>query len=164
LLLNTGAKLCPAAVSATIGNTTSLMSSYVMQVAIFGLRPGALTLAGAALMLLSVVTMALAKPPEQPASPSVRAKPSSSNAGQPALGEAGAEAATAAADDVGEDESDAQSLASFIASELSGYSWEDDTETTEWRPSRLRHRKGGAEPASQTMGVVLSAGVVVASV
>eukprot|EP00931_Biecheleriopsis_adriatica_P109181 TRINITY_DN8343_c0_g2_i1.p1 TRINITY_DN8343_c0_g2~~TRINITY_DN8343_c0_g2_i1.p1 ORF type:complete len:256 (-),score=40.41 TRINITY_DN8343_c0_g2_i1:24-740(-) len=62
-LASVGAKRCPAAISATLMTSVSMGVGYGAQIAIFQEMPNMLTLIGALLMLLSVVTMAIARIP-----------------------------------------------------------------------------------------------------
>uniref|UniRef100_A0A7S2JCR2 EamA domain-containing protein n=1 Tax=Zooxanthella nutricula TaxID=1333877 RepID=A0A7S2JCR2_9DINO len=58
--LNSGAERCPAAAGSTIFSSASMTTAYAGQVVVLGQVPRALTLFGAALMLLSVAVMAMA--------------------------------------------------------------------------------------------------------
>jgi len=156
LMLNAGAKLCPAAVSATVGNTANLISGYAMQILFFSFTPSPVTIAGAGLMLASVAAMALARPP-------VEAKISDQT-----LASATSTMSTVSSTEVldmeeVDGESEAPSLASFIASELSEYSLGSGTETPGGRGGpQVRLRRAVQELPAQTLGV-LSVGMSAAS-
>mmetsp|Transcript_18363 Transcript_18363/g.38214 ORF Transcript_18363/g.38214 Transcript_18363/m.38214 type:complete len:384 (+) Transcript_18363:23-1174(+) len=100
-LSTVGAKRCPAAVSATWMTAVSMGVGYAAQTLIFKQVPTALTLAGAFMMFLAVVTMAIARlPPRQRTRETSSGPPpdlSSSAAASPS--------------------SESRSLASFVASE-----------------------------------------------
>merc|ERR1712048_135438 len=77
-----GAKRCPAAISATLMTAISMSVGYAAQIVIFKEMPNTFTLIGALLMLVSVVTMAIARLPaptagESPNPPEVPQTPSS---------------------------------------------------------------------------------------
>uniref|UniRef100_A0A7S2KKM9 EamA domain-containing protein n=1 Tax=Zooxanthella nutricula TaxID=1333877 RepID=A0A7S2KKM9_9DINO len=59
--VSVGAQLSPAAVGSTTVTSVYMSSSYICQVVFFEDMPGMGTMVGAALMLLAVVTMALAQ-------------------------------------------------------------------------------------------------------
>lgn len=59
-----GASWCPAAVSATTSTCSKMVSGYIAQALLFGKAPGALTLCGAAIMMVAVLIMALARLPQ----------------------------------------------------------------------------------------------------
>jgi len=59
------AKICPAAVSATIDIGTRMVSGYFVQVVFFGGKLQVMTITGAALMLVGVAAMACVRQPEQ---------------------------------------------------------------------------------------------------
>lgn len=58
-LASAGAKLCPAAISATVYTATSMVTNYAGQILIFEQSPKALTLAGASAMLLAVAAISM---------------------------------------------------------------------------------------------------------
>lgn len=60
----TGARLCPAAVSATVSTGTRMIFGYVAQALFFDVLPQTLTLVGAALMLAGVAVMTVARVPK----------------------------------------------------------------------------------------------------
>lgn len=131
-----GAKWCPVAASATIGNASSMVCSYLAQVLIFGVIPKPLALIGGALMLTSIFAMAAA-----PKKKAYTIDP--------------AEKAGANADLGGEDDfeealgtSSMSSLASFIAQECSEY------DTVE---RKLRLRTLGNTTSPTTIGVMARA-------
>merc|ERR1719401_3277471 len=115
-MISAGAKWCPAAASATLSNAAGMVSAYIAQVVLFGMVPKPITLAGAALMLASIVAMALARGP-QPRAQDAAPVALPHRAGELREGVPEAEPSVSAQDD---DEN--ESLASFIASEFSEYS------------------------------------------
>jgi len=61
-----GSQICPAAASSTIFTSTQMTLGYVADILIHGTSPEPLTIAGASLMLLAVLLMALASKTEEP--------------------------------------------------------------------------------------------------
>eukprot|EP00932_Pfiesteria_piscicida_P019388 SRR837773.6212.p2 GENE.SRR837773.6212~~SRR837773.6212.p2 ORF type:complete len:174 (-),score=53.96 SRR837773.6212:41-517(-) len=123
-MLSAGAQLCPAAASATVGNAAGMISGYLVQMIFFETPPQAITLAGAGLMLASIGALALARRVEAAAP----------------LEPCQADAVT---EFVSED--DSESLASFIASEVSEYSFLSDTHALPRWPPVLRLRRPAAD-------------------
>eukprot|EP00438_Fugacium_kawagutii_P011934 Skav206750 [mRNA] locus=scaffold1022:168245:169510:+ [translate_table: standard] len=105
-----GATRCPAAVSATVFTSACMVSGYLAQMLFFQEMPQALTLSGAACMLLSVILMAIPSRAEPEPEPP---KADAENAvEQPAESETTADANSGDADET-------ESLGSFVASEVS---------------------------------------------
>eukprot|EP00746_Dinoflagellata_sp_MGD_P004777 gnl/MRDRNA2_/MRDRNA2_109242_c0_seq1.p1 gnl/MRDRNA2_/MRDRNA2_109242_c0~~gnl/MRDRNA2_/MRDRNA2_109242_c0_seq1.p1 ORF type:complete len:381 (-),score=62.12 gnl/MRDRNA2_/MRDRNA2_109242_c0_seq1:130-1272(-) len=94
-----GSRWCPAAVSATISTAMRMVCGYLAQIIFFGVMPDALTIGGAALMIIGVAIMAFAR------------KPREGTGGVP--GELRSSTSTEAGD-----EDDKESLASFISAEF----------------------------------------------
>lgn len=131
------AQWCPAAVSATVDTATRMVSGYAAQVFFFDAPIKLHTLGGAALMFLSVAALALFQ--AKPAEPGLEA-----GHGDLADDSKAPDAAMA------EEDSDTESLASFIASEFVGITFSQP-------PLRLRRTGGGAsKPAAQVIGVLTS--------
>lgn len=113
-----GATRCPAAVSATVFTSACMVSGYLAQMLFFKEMPQALTLLGAACMLLSVILMAIPSrmseaKPEKPAKAAVPVAPVDAEA-QPSDG---TDEIVDTVDTV--DGDDTESLGSFVASEVS---------------------------------------------
>lgn len=113
-----GATRCPAAVSATVFTSACMVSGYLAQMLFFKEMPQALTLLGAACMLLSVILMANTSrmseaKPEKPAKAAVPVAPVDAEA-QPSDG---TDEIVDTVDTV--DGDDTESLGSFVASEVS---------------------------------------------
>eukprot|EP00746_Dinoflagellata_sp_MGD_P064775 gnl/MRDRNA2_/MRDRNA2_27017_c0_seq1.p1 gnl/MRDRNA2_/MRDRNA2_27017_c0~~gnl/MRDRNA2_/MRDRNA2_27017_c0_seq1.p1 ORF type:complete len:388 (-),score=60.16 gnl/MRDRNA2_/MRDRNA2_27017_c0_seq1:118-1281(-) len=104
-----GSMLCPAAVSATVYTGASMFFGYLVQTMLFGASPEPVTVIGASLMLAAVSLVAFA-------SGSMNSTYGSSE-GDSAVNEEGIEGVNSSA----MDDSDAESLASFIASEFSDF-------------------------------------------
>jgi len=153
LMINEGGRLCPAAASSTIFTSVNLLCSYIAQVTLLDEMPQLMTLIGVALMLLAVVLMALARwlynEPKQSdeltqgssATSELASDTSGSTcAHQAALTNERSDGSTCVGDDrqaaltngrsggqAPTEESESESLASFIASEFSGLSDKDMT-------------------------------------
>eukprot|EP00439_Symbiodinium_sp_Y106_P032211 s3977_g3.t2 len=128
LLPAAGATRCPAAVSATVFTSASMITGYLAQTVLFHNAPKPLKLLGAFCMLCSVVLMA------------IRCQVKESE--EPSCAENVSEAATAAEDD------ETLSLGSFVASEVSFTS----------SSSRLRRRASSfkaSKPLAQRFGACL---------
>ena len=121
-----GATRCPAAVSATVFTSSSMITGYVTQTVLFDDAPKPLKLVGAACMLLSVVIMA------------VRCQGGS----EPEASCADSQETPATAEASAEDET--LSLGSFVASEVSFAS-----------SSSLRRRAAASKPLPQRFGACL---------
>eukprot|EP00931_Biecheleriopsis_adriatica_P004405 TRINITY_DN10607_c0_g2_i1.p1 TRINITY_DN10607_c0_g2~~TRINITY_DN10607_c0_g2_i1.p1 ORF type:complete len:379 (+),score=45.56 TRINITY_DN10607_c0_g2_i1:62-1198(+) len=107
-----GSMLCPAAISATVYTAASMFLGYMAQTFIFGSRPEFLSVLGAILMLAAVSLMALAS----------RGAPEASNE----AAESGAAEETAGESvNANLDADDTQSLSSFVASELTDFSFKE---------------------------------------
>ena len=132
LLPAAGSTRCPAAASATVFTSASMISGYLAQTVVFHDAPKPLKLLGAACMLLSVVMMAVTCQAEDKAAeePATSCKDS---AEEPT--------ANASTDD------ETQSLGSFVASEMSFTS----------SSSRLRRRGGtcSSKPLPRRLGACL---------
>lgn len=128
-----GSSWCPAAVSATVNTGSKMISSYVAQIVLFGVKPDTLTVCGAALMLCAVLLMAVARlSGRQSSAAAVAVEPE----GQ-------------CPDNAANDDDDNESLASFIAAEFVEL-------TPHEKPLRLR-RAGVQDPEPLQIGAVLSA-------
>lgn len=114
------AAVCPVAITATCYTASTMMFGYVAQVLIFDGAPDAITLVGAAFMLLAVVLMMGAR---------VGGRGRSSVT--PATG---AESATEAVQGVDGEEDENDSLSSFIATELCSF------QTTTVKATSMRFR------------------------
>ena len=123
-----GATRCPAAVSATVFTSASMITGYVAQTVLFDDAPKPLKLVGAACMLLSVVIMA------------VRCQGGS----EPEASCADSQETPATAEASAEDET--LSLGSFVASEVSFAS-----------SNSLRRRAAASKPLPQRFGACLPA-------
>mmetsp|Transcript_123512 Transcript_123512/g.395062 ORF Transcript_123512/g.395062 Transcript_123512/m.395062 type:complete len:202 (-) Transcript_123512:219-824(-) len=134
-----GPKFCPAALSATVYTASSMLSGYTAQIVLFGVIPGAYTLGGAALMLLAVFAMALARhsqPKKEAMSPT--ASPTADGQQSPL----DIDMSPAPTNDL--DNGETESLATFIASEFSELSHHERT---------ARRRVGAATaPDAQQIG------------
>jgi len=126
-----GGMLCPVAVSATVYTASTMFLGYLSQTLIFGSTPSVLSFAGAGLMLAAVVLMALA----QASARKEREIPAPDINGVTAVA-------------AGEEE-EVESLASFIASEMSEF---------EPRSSSVRFRRvfPMSSVAAQRIGAVAS--------
>lgn len=130
---STGSMLCPAVVSATIFTASGMLFGYISQVLLFDTAPDAVTLAGAALMLLAVVVMTM-----------FRVKIDTPEA-------ADDPAASEAASTEDQDVSDDESLFSFAAAEFAEF----EAHASSPNPS-LRLRRLSAAPP-QPLGVLAGA-------
>jgi len=140
--LSVGGQLCPAAVSSTMFTSTGMMLSYALQTVLHGEPPKPMTLAGAGLMLCAVGLLAFARwfyvrfaPADFTTGAASVASPAAAT-----CAEETASSATGAGDG---DDDELESLASFVASELSGLSA---------AALRQRHTGGAAGPTPQTLG------------
>ncbi|CAK0874744.1 unnamed protein product [Prorocentrum cordatum] len=139
-LFVTAAQACPAAVSATVDTATRMTSGFGAQLLLSGAAMTPETLSGAALMLLGVAFMALA-----------RAAPEGVPALEGAQGGEVSEGPPASADQPSDGDTDSLvSLVSFAASEFSGCS-------ARAAALRQRHsRRASTELSPQVLGVVLA--------
>jgi len=135
LSTSVASRWCPAAVSATTTTAVRMSCSYTAQVLLFGEDLGALTLLGAALMLVGVVAMAGARAAGPRAEPQAEAADGSPALPLEALREAAGE------------EAETESLASFIAAEFVDRSPHD-------KAVRQRRAPMGSEPAAQQIGAM----------
>jgi len=69
LTSSTGSQLCPAAISATVMTATNMSTGYAADILLFHKIPNLTTILGAAMMLLAVVTMAVARLPPRSSMP-----------------------------------------------------------------------------------------------
>jgi len=107
LMSSVGSKMCPAAISSTVLTATSMGTGYLVDVFIFHKIPNYLTILGALMMLLAVVTVATARlPHRQQDAVATHAMPLPAGISVPASDESGPRG-----------DSSQRSLASFIASE-----------------------------------------------
>jgi len=156
--LSAGAQLCPAAAASTIFTSVGMTVSFTAQTVLHGEAPEALTVAGAGLLLLGVMCMAVAR-----ALPLAMEKPfAESTAGAGAvivhssagnILELSGATSSSGTNDAGTedaDRDDTSSLASFIASEFSGVS-----ASSQGEHGAVRHRRvlAALQPAVQTIGV-----------
>eukprot|EP00929_Paragymnodinium_shiwhaense_P058993 TRINITY_DN29533_c0_g2_i1.p1 TRINITY_DN29533_c0_g2~~TRINITY_DN29533_c0_g2_i1.p1 ORF type:complete len:372 (+),score=55.64 TRINITY_DN29533_c0_g2_i1:139-1254(+) len=123
-----GSKLCPAAISATVYTASSMFFGYLVQTFLFGATPEAMTVIGALLMFTAVSLMALAGR----AAPAPEAEDIVTTEEK----EMTPETATSTVTD-----DETESLASFIASEFSDFSAQE-------QPVRFRGRRDQV-PAEQ---------------
>ncbi|CAE7412501.1 NLRC5 [Symbiodinium pilosum] len=130
LLSSAGSKLCPAAISATVMTATNMSTGYLVDVLLFHKIPNLWTICGALMMLLAVVTVALARLPprsvqtaQMPADQTTRS--THSRASQ-------------------------QSLVSFIASEFA----ERQVSTLSGQAIRQRAVPPASVPAAMQLGAV----------
>jgi len=109
--LSAGSQLCPAAASSTIFTSVGMSACYAVQMILHGQTPKPLTILGAALMLVSVSLMACARWFYTVAD--VDACDTVSDV---------ATGSDASISSTGGDDTESESLASFVASEFSGVS------------------------------------------
>ncbi|CAE7946169.1 NLRC5, partial [Symbiodinium sp. KB8] len=69
LTSSTGSQLSPAAISATVMTATNMSTGYTADILLFHKIPNLTTILGAAMMLLAVVTMAVARLPPRSSTP-----------------------------------------------------------------------------------------------
>lgn len=137
-----GAQWCPAGASATVDTATRMICGYVTQVFFFGSSLEPLSAIGAGLMILGVVTMAKVRHPDEAAAPHAGARAAESP------GAGAAELAESASGNVAppdREDSETESLASFIAMEFVG------------GPPKVRQRRPGGDTSlapAQMIGVV----------
>lgn len=123
-----GSQMCPAAVSSTVYTSTSMSMSFAAQLLLYPVPPELLTVAGAAVMLFAVSLMAFAHRYYSPSTAFSGSIMRSSGEWQvDAFSVVAASPVSARADiacSVADDEADddTQSLATFVASEMSGVS------------------------------------------
>ncbi|CAE7203677.1 unnamed protein product [Symbiodinium natans] len=133
LLPAAGATRCPAAVSATVFTSSSMISGYLAQTVLFDDVPKPLKLFGAACMLFSVVMMAVrCQRDEEP---------------EPSCADCSAEPAPGPEASVAEEDDETMSLGSFVASEVSF--------TSSSRSLRRRISTGSSKPLPQRLGACL---------
>jgi len=139
--MSVGSQMCPAAMSSTIFTCTSMSLSFAAQTLLHSEPPELLTVMGAALMLSAVSLMAFARwyysPGTARSAPRATGKDGVEE-GQPdfASNETASQVSARAGEEGDDDET--QSLASFVASELSGVSKESLTTTRQRRnPANL---------------------------
>lgn len=138
-MFSLGAQWCPAGASATVDTATRMICGYATQVLFFGNSLEPLSAIGAGLMILGVVTMAKVRHPDEAAA-DAGAQASESSTQEPELAEA---ASVSTAPD--REDSETESLASFIALEFVGGA------------PKVRQRRPGADaslPPAQMLGVV----------
>lgn len=129
MLMTMGAKRCPAAVSAVVATSSSMIVGFVSQIFLFGVVPKALTLVGASLMMLGVLTMVA----------------SQGRGEQEELVEDVAETGHVELQASAGDDDETESLSSFVASEFSGVSLS--------KPAlRQRHGSSNTLPPAQAVG------------
>lgn len=113
--MSLGAQLCPAAAGSTIFSASLMSLGYALQTLLHNRAPELVTLLGAAMMLLAVAFMALArKLYSEPCSGAEADAEARSSSETPAV------AQSEEMDDTRSDASHESSLASFVASEWSG--------------------------------------------
>jgi len=123
-----GAQMCPAAMSATVYTSTSMSMSFAAQTLLHSEPPELMTLAGATLMLFAVSLMAFARWYYSPiAKQGTEAETIRREVSLPPQ----ATPISAAAEQDGDNET--ESLASFVASEVSGVSGESLTSARQRR-------------------------------
>jgi hypothetical protein len=140
-----GSIMCPAAVSAGVFTTSSMLSAYLAQSLLFNQAPSIATMAGASAMLLAVFLLNFAR--VRSATPAIQRQSTFGPGMVP--GEPGEEAASESAS--GDNESlavsdDNESLASFAAAEFA---------MVNPHMERVRLRKGGVSEArvvAETIG------------
>lgn len=135
-----GSIMCPAAVSAGVFTTSSMLSAYLAQSLLFSHVPGPATLAGASAMLLAVFLLNFAR--VRSATPAIQRQSTFGPGmvpGEDAVSESASDNSESLADDN-------ESLASFAAAEFT---------MVNPHTERVRLRKGGvgeAKVVAQTIG------------
>ena len=140
LLPAAGATRCPAAVSATVFTSSSMITGYVAQTILFGNAPKPLKLLGAGCMLLSVVMMAIRCHVPEPE----EACTADTAGGAEVVLEPGA-----AEDD------ETLSLGSFVASEISFTSSSRSLRRRSTAGSANAANSAGLKPVAQRLGACL---------
>jgi drug/metabolite transporter (DMT)-like permease len=133
---STASKLCPAALSATVNTSSSMIFGYLAQTLLFDDVPNLVTICGATLMLSAIVIMAVARSPSR--------STTTTAADKYAVG--GGEEIQA--DD---DRSETDSLSSFIAAEFSARAGHVVADVV-----RQRRAIFSARPAAQQIGAMVS--------
>eukprot|EP00931_Biecheleriopsis_adriatica_P004406 TRINITY_DN10607_c0_g2_i2.p1 TRINITY_DN10607_c0_g2~~TRINITY_DN10607_c0_g2_i2.p1 ORF type:complete len:386 (+),score=48.75 TRINITY_DN10607_c0_g2_i2:62-1219(+) len=126
-----GSMLCPAAISATVYTAASMFFGYLAQTLIFGSTPVLLSILGAVLMLVAVAIMALASRD----APAASEEATDGGAVKRTVSELANATRT-----VDEDEDDTESITSFMASEVTDFSFKESV--------RFRGQNGRGEAAS----------------
>jgi len=133
----TGARLCPAAVSATVSTCTKMICGYVAQTILFDTMPQPLTLLGAVSMLAGVAVMTVARLPQPVVAASAEADSAT---------DSNTVDTTNVDDEVEADETD--SFASFISAELVEFALHE-------KPVRQRRLPPNSNSGGEIIGAAL---------